>query len=902
MATYLPNVTDIIPEFRPFTPNFDFYNQVLQVKNAQYQQGYKKISNLYGSALNSPLSRDSNIERRDKYFKDIEQEIKKISGLDLSLPQNVAASADVFKPFYEDKDIQVDWMVTKSAADAMNAHEILRNCVGEDCGQAQAWDIGKREVDYRLQEFKDASIEEARNFGKIKYTPYTKYADDVLKFMKDNKVEITREERSGRYNITTTNGPLLEGPLYNMIKTLYAEDPNITDMYKTKAYVERNDYVYSRAQALGSKEEAEKEYMLDKTTTISGSLDTQIKDVDTQIQILTDRQNKILKRSKLTPEEDQQLNSINQYLSVLEKSKTSLTTAKDNFTNLDQVDIKTLRARVDGVMASTLFDNDLRQMATNFSKIGYKQTFEEDKYALAEFTNALSFNSQLKLKQYGASLEWEMFKNKKQYEYALEMQKERELAGLGEEANISVGETQEGNAQKIDTYQQVSSTVTTAQNQYTSAVTSELKKIYQALKTEGTAEANLLIKQIFGSDKETNNSYFGSNNTNYNLQAGYYNRAKQYLAKDPDRSSLINVQASTIIDKNKMYLDAAAKQNIANSLKVGRAMKELDFVDEDDKQYVKYFVDEKLGVVDRNRFIASMAKFDYDAEDAGELYDNFLEIYKEQYSNPEASAAYKTTPFIGGPFTDKTGGSGVRPASVNADPLKYLSDNYSLVNSVMDNVRASGDFLNSEGEVNSEAKALFNELYRDFNTKLDRKKENKERANVSMTYEALSDRPGYAKVTLTPSRDWLEKNVSGKNKEEEAAKMSQYENGIVTYIPDEKVHNAFDSKIKSLGEAVFESNGNSISIGDKNDPNAGGYFNYTKDGNNYITTVKTVVFNPTTNQFEFDSPVTTSAFNLDPNKLIEEAFSKIQTNQEGIANIKFKLDEANRTITNPRSR
>ena len=63
MATYLPNVTDIIPEFRPFTPNFDFYNQVLQVKNAQYQQGYKKISNLYGSALNSPLSRDSNIER-----------------------------------------------------------------------------------------------------------------------------------------------------------------------------------------------------------------------------------------------------------------------------------------------------------------------------------------------------------------------------------------------------------------------------------------------------------------------------------------------------------------------------------------------------------------------------------------------------------------------------------------------------------------------------------------------------------------------------------------------------------------------------------------------------------------------------------------------------------------------
>ena len=897
MSTYLPGVTDLIPESKPFTPNFDFYNQVLQVKNSQYQQGYKKISNLYGSALNSPLSRDSNIERRDKYFRDIEQEIKKISGMDLSLPQNVAAAGDIFKPFYEDKDIQADWMTTKSGMDAMTTHDILNNCVGEDCGGQKAWDIGKKAVEYKLQEFKNASNEEARNFGKIKYTPYVKYADDVLKFMKDNKVEITREERGGRYNITTTNGPLLEGPLYNMIKTLYEGDSDITDMYKTQAYVQRNDYIYSRAQALGSTEEAEKEYMLDKTSTISNSLDSQIGDINTQLQIYTDRQNKLLQKSKLTPEEDQQLNTLEQYVSVLEKSRNSLETAKDNFTNLDQVDIKTLRARVDGVLANGLFDNDLKQMATSFSKIGYKQTFEEDKYTLTQFTNSLTHNSNLKLKQYGSLLDWELYKKKKQLDVALEIQKEQELAGLRKPVDISVGETKEGDAQKVNTYDQVTSTVTNVRNNYMSTVKSELKSIYAGLKADGGAEAKVLIEKIFNTTEERNNSYFGSEVNDPALQYSYYKRAQQYL--QGNYKSLLNPSNQSSIEQSKLYLDAAAKQNVENAKRVGRAMKETDIVDSDEKQYLKYFINDKQGLITSTEFIKSMVDNEgYDQEDAAELYDDFVEVYKKQYSDAEASAVYKTTPFIGGPFIDKTGGQGIRPATVNGDPLEYLSDNYALINSVMDNVRSAGTF----GKDGSEAQALFNELYRDFNSRLDRKKDNKDRANMSMTYEALSDKPGFAKVTLTPSRDWLEKNISGSDKTSESAKMSKYENGISAYIPDEKVQNAFDSRIKSLGEAVFESNGNNIVIGDKDDPTKGGYWNYSKDGNNYTTTIKTVSFNPQTGQFVFNAPVTASTFNLNPDQLISEAFRDLQGSQEKISQINLQLTEKNRTITNNRIR
>jgi hypothetical protein len=127
MATYLPGVTDIFPEFQPFTPNFDFYNQALQIKHAQYQQGYKKLSGLYNTLLNSPMTRDENIDRREKYFKDIEGEIKKISGLDLSLPQNVSAAGEIFKPFYEDRNIVKDMVWTKQFNNQLSTAQSYSN-------------------------------------------------------------------------------------------------------------------------------------------------------------------------------------------------------------------------------------------------------------------------------------------------------------------------------------------------------------------------------------------------------------------------------------------------------------------------------------------------------------------------------------------------------------------------------------------------------------------------------------------------------------------------------------------------------------------------------------------------------------------------------------------------------
>ena len=63
MASYIPQVTDYIPEFQPFQPDYNFLNNVLQKKQGQYDTNYKALSQTYGTLLNSPMMRQDNIQK-----------------------------------------------------------------------------------------------------------------------------------------------------------------------------------------------------------------------------------------------------------------------------------------------------------------------------------------------------------------------------------------------------------------------------------------------------------------------------------------------------------------------------------------------------------------------------------------------------------------------------------------------------------------------------------------------------------------------------------------------------------------------------------------------------------------------------------------------------------------------
>jgi hypothetical protein len=66
MATYLSGVTDFIPDYQPFQPDYNFYANFLQYKQNQYDTNWKSLSNLYGQYFNAELTNPENIKIKDK--------------------------------------------------------------------------------------------------------------------------------------------------------------------------------------------------------------------------------------------------------------------------------------------------------------------------------------------------------------------------------------------------------------------------------------------------------------------------------------------------------------------------------------------------------------------------------------------------------------------------------------------------------------------------------------------------------------------------------------------------------------------------------------------------------------------------------------------------------------------
>ena len=65
MATYIQGVTDFIPDYQPFQPDLNFYSNLLQAKQTQYDTNWKSINKLYGQLYGADLTHDLNIEKKD---------------------------------------------------------------------------------------------------------------------------------------------------------------------------------------------------------------------------------------------------------------------------------------------------------------------------------------------------------------------------------------------------------------------------------------------------------------------------------------------------------------------------------------------------------------------------------------------------------------------------------------------------------------------------------------------------------------------------------------------------------------------------------------------------------------------------------------------------------------------
>lgn len=406
MATYLQGVTDYIPEFQPFQPDLNFYANVLQTKQTQYDSNWKALNKMYGQYFYADLTRDGNVKKKDELLKQMDFNLRRVSQLDLSLEQNVNQATQVFKPFYEDKSLMKDMAWTKNYNSQVGRAQALQGSAEED-RRKQFWDTGLRELQYRRDEFKNADDAAAMSFGNVAYTPYVNSIELAQKVAKDAGLSIETVDFSpdGKWIITQKNGEKLREPLSKLFEARLGSDPQVQAVYRVQSYVNRKDYAYSNAGEFnGDQNAAEMKYLENSFNILKQqniqrykAVQQRDKDYDGKIKELE----KSIADKKAGPNAEKLLNEYKQAKEIngkilervekenneFNKNVSSTPSTTTGFVN-PYADVNTLRYKVDAGMASMLMSKDLNEAAEIFAYKDAKTNIKENPYKVLEVKHA----------------------------------------------------------------------------------------------------------------------------------------------------------------------------------------------------------------------------------------------------------------------------------------------------------------------------------------------------------------------------------------------------------------------------------------------------------------------------------------------------------------------------------
>ena len=405
MARYPQGVRSYISQIQPFQSDFTFLAAALKGKQNAYDRNYQALNKLYGKIYYADLSHEDNKEKQQQLVKEIDFNLNRVAGLDLSLDKNVQAAKQIFQPFYEDKNLLYDIAATSNVKGSIAGAKSLQSSTKEE-EYGQYWKTGIDKLNYKLAEFKETPVDQLQSTGLAgeTYTPYVNVKKIAMDYAKDLGVEMENLSWSpdGRYRITTTNGTAVQEPLAQMFESLFGSDPRVQEVYQTQAYVDRKNASYGNAANFGGdKDAAEMDYLKDKYEYLKQrnlgrqmQLENQSTVYNNALKVLQTKYDKSKDPAILNSIEQLKYNKgiVDKSLSL---SKASFSVSSDDSTLTTTGgfvnpygDVNTLRRRVDAGMANSLMGADLNEAAANFAKVTQKIDIEKDEYKYLEVEQA----------------------------------------------------------------------------------------------------------------------------------------------------------------------------------------------------------------------------------------------------------------------------------------------------------------------------------------------------------------------------------------------------------------------------------------------------------------------------------------------------------------------------------
>jgi hypothetical protein len=389
MATYIPNVTDTFPEIQTFRPDYSFLQSALQYKQSKFDAAFNQLNSVYGSILNAPLTRGINQERRDEFIKAADSELKKITSLDLSLPQNVQLASNVFKPFYEDQNLVKDITWTKNWNNEVQRAESLKNSDKEET-QLQYWEGGVELLGYERERFANSDDSEAAKIGMSRYTPNFNVVKEAVNLAKEQGFNVKYDQIQGGYIVTTKNGKALEAPLSIYFSEVFANDPRAQSYSNAQARLQRERGIREMApQYNNDLKLAESAYInntLKSVLSIKESQNAELEKDFLKANATKTTYEQIMKTRDLLPSEQKKYNetlvSYNTLNSAIDRNAASISMMKNGFS---PDNLSAGRNLVDRMAASVLLQSDLRNAVKAAAYRDTETSYKADPYSLASF-------------------------------------------------------------------------------------------------------------------------------------------------------------------------------------------------------------------------------------------------------------------------------------------------------------------------------------------------------------------------------------------------------------------------------------------------------------------------------------------------------------------------------------
>lgn len=99
--------------FRPYQLPVNDIFKALTAQNQYWDEGAYRVKSVYENALNLSLSKEPNKQIRDKFLKDSEQQLAKLSTMNLANASVQRMGIDIYKPLFQDRGIISDHAATE---------------------------------------------------------------------------------------------------------------------------------------------------------------------------------------------------------------------------------------------------------------------------------------------------------------------------------------------------------------------------------------------------------------------------------------------------------------------------------------------------------------------------------------------------------------------------------------------------------------------------------------------------------------------------------------------------------------------------------------------------------------------------------------------------------------------